>query len=334
MNHKQRVVISLSHHRPDRVPHHISFTVSARQRMAEYLGDRDFEAHLDNSLSVISLRKAAPWRQVKSAVWEDEFGVQWDRSIDRDIGVVCNRVVTPDNLKEYRFPDPALPSRYEPLIKAVETDRDRFVVANFGFSLFERAWTLAGMEEVLMNMVAQPAFVHDLLDRILAYNTQVIDRLCTYDIDAVLFGDDWGQQTGLLMGLERWREFILPRIRVMYQQVKSAGKAVMCHSCGKVQELLPDLIDAGLDVFNPFQPEVMDVYETKRQFGSLLSFYGGISIQRTLPYATPQQVKDEVRRLLDEIGRDGGYIAAPSHAIMGDAKPENIMAMIETLALQ
>jgi uroporphyrinogen decarboxylase len=334
MTHKQRVATALGHRQPDRVPYHIHFTVNARQRMAEYLGDRDFEAKLDNSLAVISLRKAAPWKHVHTDIWQDEFGVQWDRSIDRDIGVVCNQVVTASNLGAYEFPDPDVSSRYEPIPKTIEANRDRFIVANFGFSLFERAWTLAGMEEVLMDMMADPRFVHELLDRILAFNMRVLDRLCGYEIDAILFGDDWGQQTGVLMGARLWREFIRPRIEIMYQRVKSAGKVVMCHSCGKVQELLPDLIEAGLEVFNPFQPEVMDVYETKRTFGDRLSFYGGISIQRTLPYGTPQQVKGEVRRLLDEVGRDGGFIAAPSHAIMADARPENIMAMIETLAMQ
>ena len=88
-----------------------------------------------------------------------------------------------------------------------------------------------------------------------------------YDIDGVKFGDDWGQQNGLIFGGRLWRRFIKPRLARMYGMVKRAGKAVMIHSCGRVQELFPDLIELGLDVFNPFQPEVMDPYEMKRQFG-------------------------------------------------------------------
>jgi uroporphyrinogen decarboxylase len=117
----------------------------------------------------------------------------------------------------------------------------------------------------------------------------------------------------------------------MYSAVKSKGKRVIIHCCGKVDEIFPDLIEIGVDVFNPFQPEVMDVYEMKRIHGHQLSFWGGISTQRTLPYGSVGQVKDEVRRLLDHIGKDGGYIAAPAHAIPGDAKPENVAAMIEVL---
>jgi uroporphyrinogen decarboxylase len=205
------------------------------------------------------------------------------------------------------------------------------VVADLGFSLFERAWTMAGMETILVGMVEDPPFVHALLDGILAFNLAIIERACSRDIDAMQFGDDWGQQRGLLMGPTLWREFIKPRVRRMYGLVKSRGKKVFIHSCGKVDTLFPDLIECGLDVFNPFQPEVMDVAEMKRLFGDRLSFFGGISTQKTLPYGTPAEVRQEVKRLLDTIGKSGGYIAAPAHSIPKDAKPENIAAMIEVL---
>ena len=120
----------------------------------------------------------------------------------------------------------------------------------------------------------------------------------------------------------------------MYAAVKSRGKRVFIHSCGKVDELFPDLIECGLDVFNPFQPEVIDVYDAKRRYGDRLSFYGGISTQKTLPYGTTAQVREEVRRLLDRVGKDGGYIAAPAHDVPRDAMAENVAAMIEVLKSQ
>ena len=133
------------------------------------------------------------------------------------------------------------------------------------------------------------------------------------------------------MGPALWREFIKPRITRMYQRVRKAGKFVIIHSCGNVQELFPDLIEAGLNVFNPFQPEVMDIFETKRQYQGKLAFYGGISVQRLLPHGTPDEVRAETRRLLRELGKGGGYIASPSHAIPGDVPAENMAAMIEVL---
>jgi uroporphyrinogen decarboxylase len=117
----------------------------------------------------------------------------------------------------------------------------------------------------------------------------------------------------------------------MYDLVKSHGKFVLIHTCGKIQKILPDFIEVGVDIFNPFQPEVMDVVEIKKEYGQDICFYGGISIQKTLPFGSVQEVRDEVRFLLDEIGRDGGYIASPSHDIPGDAKADNMAAMIEVL---
>jgi len=182
--------------------------------------------------------------------------------------------------------------------------------------------------------VADKKFINDLLDRILEFNLRVIDNACRLDIDAMRFGDDWGQQTGLIMGAGLWREFIKPRVRQMYSAVKARGKFVFIHSCGKVEEIFQDLIECGVKVFNPFQPEVMDVFEIKKKFGDRLSFFGGISTQRTLPFGTAEQTKDEVRRLIDGIGKNGGYIASPAHAIPADAKAENIATMIEVLQNQ
>ena len=204
-------------------------------------------------------------------------------------------------------------------------------MTSLSFSLFERAWALVGMETLLMAMLEYPDFVHQLLDRLLEFNLRLIEHACEYDIDAIMFGDDWGQQHGLIMGPALWREFIKPRIRQMYQAAKARGKFVFIHCCGKVQQLFPELIECGLDVFNPLQPEVMDVAAIKREFGTRLSFYGGISTQRTLPFGTVQETRDEVRRLIDVLGRDGGYIASPAHAIPADARPENVAAMIEVL---
>ncbi len=341
MTSRERVLAALQHRSPDKTPYHIGFTAPAYAKMAQYYGDPHFAAKLGNCLTAFGTEPSGfgtepsgGWREVEPDIWEDQFGVRWNRSVDRDIGVVCNRRVTPENIGGFRCPDPDDPSRYAPYRQSIPNREEKFVLVDLGFSLFERAWTLAGMEEVLMAMATDKGFAHCLLDRILEFNLQVIENACACDIDAMMFGDDWGQQRGLIMGARLWREFIKPRIAQMYARVREKGKYVFIHSCGKVDELFPELIECGLHCFNPFQPEVMDVFEMKRRYGRDLSFYGGISTQRTLPYGTVPQVKDEVRRLLEAVGENGGYIASPAHAIPADAKPENIAAMIETLQAQ
>jgi len=303
--------------------------------MVEYYGDPDFASKLGNCFTWIRpYPRNSRFVEVDPDIWQDEFGVQWDRGIDKDIGAVCNRLVTPDNIDDFEFPDPDEPERYSFFDQTISATTDGVFLVSLGFALFERAWTLAGMENVLMAMAADKDFAHTLLDKILVFNLRIIENACEHDVDIFRLGDDWGHQQGLIMGPHLWRQFIQPRFKKMCQLIKSKGKLSMLHCCGKVDEIFPDLIECGLDIFNPFQPEVMDVFEIKNKFGDKLNFYGGISVQRTLPFGTVQQVKDEVSRLIDIVGESGGYIASPSHDIPPDAKPENVAAMIEVLQNQ
>jgi uroporphyrinogen decarboxylase len=331
MSPRDRVGLTVSHRRPDTIPYHVTFTEPARARMAEYYGDPGFEGTLGNCLQIIRMRLPYQPLPDRPSVWEDEWGVHWDRSIDTDIGTVCNRRVTADSIARYRFPDPAAPDRFRHFPDAIAGAEGRFVVATLAFTLFERAWTLAGMEEVLMAMAAGDPFADELLDGIMAFDEAVVRQSLAFDVDGVRFGDDWGQQRGLIMGPVLWRKYIKPRIRRLYAMVRAAGRTVFIHCCGKVDEILPDLVECGVDVFNPFQPEVMDVYAIKQAFGDRLSFCGGISTQRLLPFGTVQEVRREVAELCRRIGDGGGYIAAPAHSVPADSRPENIAAMIEVL---
>ncbi len=331
MNARRDALDAIAHRTPSRVPYDLQFTADARRKMVDFYGDAGFEKKLGGCLTIA---RVSTRREVGPDLWEDEFGVLWDRSRDRDIGIPANRLITAETLPAYRMPasdDPLLCAEVE---TAVHARHDTLLVVKFSYNLFERAWSLVGLEELLMAMVADPPVIHTLLDRLTEYYLRLIERVMAYPVDAVLFGDDWGSQRGLLMGPARWREFLKPRVAELYHAVKQHGGLVFLHCCGKVQELLPELIECGLDVFNPFQPEVMDVAKMKRLYVNRLTFYGGISTQQTLPRGTVAQTRDEVRRLLDLFHEGGGYIAAPAHAIPGDARPENVAAMIDVLRAQ
>ncbi|HQK92668.1 MAG TPA: uroporphyrinogen decarboxylase family protein [Armatimonadota bacterium] len=330
MTNKERVYTAFAHEQPDRTPYMIGFTQKAHSAMVDRYGP-DYADAIDNCFHGVHADPGPKDHWLDENTWQDEFGVRWDRRIDRDIGNVCNQVLPERDLSALELPDPLAPAKWEGFAAQVAAGAGKFVQFGIGFSLFERAWTLRGMENLFLDMVEAPEFVHELLDAICDYNVALAGRALEFDIDAVHFGDDWGSQRGLLMGPGLWTEFILPRLERQYAVAKAAGRFVTIHSCGKVQEVFPQLIDIGLDCFNPFQPEVMDVYEMKRQFGDRLSFWGGVSTQKLLPYGTPDEVRAEARRMMAEVGRDGGFIIAPAHAIPGDAKPENIMALIETV---
>lgn len=332
MTPRQRVIKAMRHEQPDICPWQFGFTIPAAEKMRAHFGDK-FPEVVGNHMAHIIPEPPDAWCEVKPDFLQDEFGVVWDRRIDKDIGMPAAILDRPE-MGGYRFPDPHDPRRYKQFPAFVEANRDKLRVVAMGFSLFERAWSLRGMENLFLDMYEHPEFVEELLERIVDFNLAVIDHCLEYDIDGFRFGDDWGHQHGLLMGVPNWRRFFKPLLKRMYSRVKSKGKFVMIHSCGDVDELFPDLIEIGVDVFNPFQPEVMDVFELKRKFGHRLTFFGGISTQRTLPYGTPEDVKREAHRMIEEVGKGGGYILSPAHAIPGDVPLANMLALMEVVRNQ
>jgi uroporphyrinogen decarboxylase len=334
MTPRERVQQAAQFRDTDVVPYQVEFTVRARRKFAEALGDADFEEKIGNHLATLSHRRAAKWTEVRPGHFADEWGVVWNRTIDQDIGVVANRVLPEPSLAGYELPRPLSPeliAAYPPFLARSE---GKFRMISVGMSLFERAWTLRGMEAVLMDMLESPHFVDELLDRIVAFNLAQLEFALSHDVDAIHFGDDWGSQSGLIMGPALWRRFIKPRVARLYRRVREAGKYVSIHCCGDVKEILPDLIEVGLQIFNPFQPETMDVFESKRRYYGRLAFYGGISLQHLLPHGTPDEVRAETRRLLSVLGEGGGYIASPSHSVTPDVPTENLVAMLEVLRNQ
>ncbi|MGE5528299.1 MAG: uroporphyrinogen decarboxylase family protein [Patescibacteria group bacterium] len=331
MTKKERVLAALRHERTDYTPYQIDLTEDAREAAARFLGDPDFTAKIGNHLNLIDLGGFTP---EGGDVFRDQFGVAWNRTVDRDIGVVQEYLLKAPSLRGYRFPDPADCPLGGDLDTFLANASEVFSCPSLGFSLFERAWTLRGMENLLADMIEYPDFVDELLDAIVRYNLGLLDRVLAWRVDGVRFGDDYGQQRGLIMGPRLWRRFIKPRLAMMFARVKKAGRFVMLHSCGDVAELFPDLIEIGLDIFNTFQPEVMDVDTIKREYGKDLTFYGGVSTQRVLPFQTPGGVKAAVREMIRRLGWGGGYIVAPTHAIPRDVPPENIAAFIEAVREQ
>ena len=142
-------------------------------------------------------------------------------------------------------------------------------------------------------------------------------------------GDDWAGQHGLLIGPDLWREYIKPKYKRICDVIREEGLMVLQHCCGKVDALIPDMIECGTNVFNPFQPEVMDIWAIKKQYQGQIAFWGGLSVQETLPRGTPEDVRRESLKLLDEMGKDGGYIFSASHALTSDIPMENIDTLIE-----
>jgi uroporphyrinogen decarboxylase len=332
MQKRDVIKMALRGQRPPYVPWNITFTQEAQNKLAQYYQVSDVESRIDNHILLLG-NTIGFFEDVGEGIYRDVFGVLWDRTRDKDIGIVKGQILKEPSLKNYIFPNPADNRFFCDMQSTIDKFSDRFRLYCIGFSLYERAWTLRGMENLLMDFCENPEFVDDLLNKIADYNIAQIHQALKYDIDAVYLGDDWGQQQGLQMGYKHWRRFIYPVLKRMYAEIRKAGKYVFIHSCGDVDELFDDLIGIGLNCFNPFQPEVMDVKALLKRYKGSLSFYGGLSTQQTLPYGNTNDVRLETRHLI-EAGAKGNYIFSSAHAIEGDVPLNNILAMLDEVMSQ
>lgn len=200
-------------------------------------------------------------------------------------------------------------------------------------TLFERLWMLRGFENALMDPYADERGFCRLRDGIVGYNLAIIDQFVRRKVDGVFFSDDWGSQRGLLMEPGAWRRFYKPSYRRMFDRVRSGGAHVWMHLCGDIRAILPDLVEMGLNVLDPVQPQAMDVRSLARDFGGKVCFHGGVDVQGTLIRGSPEDVKREAHELVRLFGgKEGGYIGATSHTIMPETPLDNVIAMYEAFA--
>jgi len=332
MTRRERVIAALNHKETDITPWYMEYTALERERLEGALGedfDKDWQYHLhvyqywgwpDNS------------KTGDKDLFRDAFGVVWNRGgADKDIGVIDSFMIGDIEEHDYVFPPVDAERLRKDLQSFLNRKEDKFTVVGIGFSVFERAWSLCGMENVFMAMLAAPDALKKLFADIRAYNERVMDIMLEFDFDAFYFGDDWGAQQGLMMGAGHWREYIKVVMAALYAKAKAAGRYVFQHSCGDCGEIFQDLVDIGLDCYQTFQPEIYDIVEVKRVFGDKLTFWGGVSTQRLLAAASPDEVKKKSLEILNIMKKGGGYIFAPTHTVAHDVPPENIVALYEVM---
>ena len=189
----------------------------------------------------------------------------------------------------------------------------------------------------MADMHENPGLVEELLDRLEELCFEMLERLLADHkdrIDAIGISDDCGGERGMFISPEHWRRFLKPRHRRLYERIREAGKYAYLHTCGNVTPNIPDLIDIGLNMLQPIQPEAMDIFELKRRFGRDLCLVGGVSTQRALAFGSPDVVRKEVRACLRGMAPGGGYIMAPAKSIMPGVPIENAAALIEAMSRQ
>ena len=264
----------------------------------------------------------------------DEYEVKFRRG---SILQVKRPALAKPSLSGYTFPDLSTDEHFRHLRSWAQMHASRFRIVQLGMLFFERSWYMRGMENLLADLHMQPSFVDELFDGLEVVCNGVIDRLLgDYSelLDAVGISDDCGSERSMLLSPKHWRRFIKPRLAHMCERIHRSGKLVYIHSCGHITPIIPDLIEIGVDMLQPIQPECMDIFDLKRRFGKDICMLGGISTQKTLPYGTPQEVRREVQMCLEHMAVGGRYVMAPAKAIMPGVPVENAIALIDTFINQ
>ncbi len=327
---KQRTRRALWRQAVDRLPVQTNYTGAMGAILANHLGCSvsELPARLDNHLLRVDVDHAARL-SADGQVSFDWWGAGWGTATEGYWHASAPLAHVTD-LDAFGWPDPAAPCLLDRAAAAIAADDNRhFVVPNFGFALFERAWSLRGFDEFLMDMVCEPGWAAELLDRITAIQITLAQRYVAIGVDGGYFGDDYGAQKSTLFSPLLWRQLIKPRLARMFAVFRDAGLPVILHSDGDIWPILPDLVDIGLTCLNPVQPEVLDHQRLQREFGQHLSFYGGISTQAVLPAVSAADVGAATRDCIRHLAPAGtGLILGPSHRMQSDIPPANVAAML------
>jgi uroporphyrinogen decarboxylase len=331
MKNKEWIEKILAHETAEAVPFYFSFSPPAREKVEKHFGGSPIEEMLDFPIRTKSMKSIKPQYASPAefgSYVKDEFGVVWTTN-DIDRGSPVGPCLIEPDLSGYTFPDPSAEYRYEELSHWCHKNQDHYTIIWIG-DLWERATFMRGMEHVLLDVAMQPQFVKELMRGITDFILASMDILfMNFEFDGIALSDDYGTQHGLIMSPEMWREFIKPYLSEIYTKAKAGGRTIFHHTCGDASLVIPDMIELGLDILNPVQPEAMDPLALKKEFGKDLTLCGGVSTQTLLPYGTPDEVRAEVKELKTQLGADGGYILGPGITLQADIPVENLVALID-----
>jgi uroporphyrinogen decarboxylase len=354
MKHRQRVEMALNHETPDRCPMQISFTPEFAARLREHLGVKGQNIHnphgggntydLERALGEDMLLTSVGWANsyyLDDKPYTDEWGVGWKiQPYETPYGTghyteIASHPLADENaILCYQVPDPNRPELYADAQQMIREFKDEYwIVGVTVTTIFETAWALRGLEQLMLDMLMDPDLADHILDIPYRYHLTAAKKLVEMGVDMIWTGDDVGSQHKMLISPRMWRQYLKPRMASFVAELKAINPElkVAYHTDGNVMPIIPELIEIGIDILNPVQPASMNPAEVKRQFGDRLSFWGTIDEQHTLPFGSPEQVKSEVIDRLETVGQRGGLILGPTHHVQLDTPLGNFWALVDTV---
>lgn len=353
MTKRERFISAMNNRRPDRVPVFASLTPQVAKVLGEmfhlpyepedsFLSTRishvEILNRLGNDAVCVGALRETPTKDMGNGIAVDEFGIEY-----KTVGLYSEAVKRPfanassvKEIEEYSFPDPLAAQRYTLAAGNINKYKNEYaIIGDLEATVFELAWNLTGLEDFLVGMYMGEAHIEAIMDKCMIFNMRIAEKLVDLGCDMIWLGDDVGTQNNMMVSPDIYRTHLKPRLKRVIQAIKakSSDVKVAYHSCGAITAVIPDLIDAGIDILNPIQPLAtgMNLGALKKEYGKDIAFFGGVDVQNVLPGGSVADVKNEVKIRIEQAAENGGYILAPAHNIQPDTPVENILAMYEAV---
>lgn len=349
MTHKERLLTAINHEEPDRVPICAFYTPEAEVAMLKHLGVESTATEtykatggplpilMDHDFLVSWVGPCTGYYARPDREYTDEWGIGWEWFDHPSGGAYTEMVRHPlagiKDPSEFTMPDFSREDRYDGARKLLDEYGDEYgIMGCCACTLFELAWYLRGMEQVMIDLVTDKDFAHAYFDKLMSWIQAAGRKFAELGVDIIWIGDDVGAQNRMMISPEMFREFLKPRYARLFAEWKAINPSVKIafHSDGYIYPIISDLVDIGLDILNPIQPKSMDPAKVKKDFGEHLTLWGAIDIQEVLPFGTTEDVVNEVKLRLGTAGKGGGLILAPSHNIQPEVPVGNILAFYNT----
>jgi len=276
------------------------------------------------------------YSMIHASEWTDEWGTRWKHAFGgtgaMEVGYPIKDWSMLDGYLKSRMPKADAPGRLDAVLPWLKMHlQTRYCIGMIILGIWERVRTLRGNENAFMDHLDSERELTRLIEALTQYLVELVGCWAGIGVDAVFLADDWGTQRSLMISRAMWSRFYRGSYHRVFDEAHRLGLDVIFHSCGNVEEIIPDLIDIGLDVLNPLQPGAMNLSRVASNFGGQVSFFGGIDDQSLLSKGTPEQIKEEAQRTADTLGRPYGnaFIMAPANVMTPDVPLENIVALME-----
>lgn len=337
MNSKDRVRTAICHNEPDCIPYFATYVpIVDKQLKKKYQTSEEIGVFLGNDMVKTVVGMETSYHASEEPEYKCKWGLTWKnvKNYTGEYTEIIDRPLCGDDskLSSYSIPDPLEESQYDNVRKMVEKyGREKWIIGSCQCSIFETAWYLRGLDEFMIDLAINEDYANELLDKVMQFPLKAGLKMIDLGVDMIWLGDDVATQVNMLMSPEMWRAYFKPRYAYIFNEFKKKNKNIKIayHSCGNCEAIIDEMVDIGLDVLNPIQPAAMEPTFIKKKYGNKVTLFGGLDVQNILPFGTTEDVKREVKRLIEGCGKNGGYILSPAHHIQSDTSMENIEAFYE-----